>query len=40
MEDTLTKDGGMLWKYYDTDNILFQYNWNEYIKIKTNVAIV
>ena len=40
MEDTLTKDGGILWKYYDMDNILFQYNWNEYIKIKTNVAIV
>ena len=40
MEDASTKDGGILWKYYDADNILFQYNWNEYLKIKTNIAIV
>ena len=40
MEDTLTKDGGILWKYYDNENISFLYDWDEYLKVTTTIAIV
>lgn len=39
MEDNLTKDGNILWKYYDSTNVLFNFNWNEYIIIKNNIYL-
>lgn len=40
MEDTYTRDGDILWKFYTEDNVDFRYGWNDYIKITTNIAIV
>ena len=38
-EDTLTVDGNILWKYYSATDVLFNYKWNNYIKISNDISI-
>jgi hypothetical protein len=38
-EDGYTKDGEILWEYFNSDEILFNYNWNNYIKITSNIEL-
>lgn len=39
MEDSLTSDGDILWQMIDEDEVLLRYNWNDYLKIKTNINL-
>ena len=39
MEDTYTRDNDILWKFFNEDEIIFNYNWSDYIKITNNINV-